>query len=150
MSVEMADHLRKEVRVQFASEAVIYWLDTELLSDIGERGDGGLTADGQPEDTMTNISSLPEEVLLHIFSFLPTSSLISVRRTCTQWRDLIMTDIFSSLPPDILLHIFSFLPTRSLVSVRRTSTQWRDLSTRLLAARMQSFFTELAQLRARQ
>ena len=55
MSVEMADHLRKEVRVQFASEAVIYWLDTELLSDIGERGDGGLTADGQPEDTMTHL-----------------------------------------------------------------------------------------------
>ena len=37
---------------------------------------------------MTNISSLPEEVLLHILSFLPTSSLISVRRTSTQWRDL--------------------------------------------------------------
>ena len=37
---------------------------------------------------MTEISSLPEEVLLHIFSFLPTSSLTSVWRTSTQWRDL--------------------------------------------------------------
>ena len=38
--------------------------------------------------TDISISSLPEEVLLHIFSFLPTSSLISVLRTSTQWRDL--------------------------------------------------------------
>ena len=37
---------------------------------------------------MTEISSLPEEVLLHIFSFLPTSSLTSVWRTSRQWRDL--------------------------------------------------------------
>ena len=38
--------------------------------------------------TDRDISSLPEEVLLHIFSFLPTSSLISVHRTSTQWRNL--------------------------------------------------------------
>ena len=37
---------------------------------------------------MPDISSFPEEVLLHIFSFLPTSSLISVWRTSRQWRDL--------------------------------------------------------------
>ena len=37
---------------------------------------------------MPEISSLPEEMLLHIFSFLPTSSLISVWRTSRQWRDL--------------------------------------------------------------
>merc|ERR1712038_406968 len=42
---------------------------------------------------MTEISSLPEEVLLHIFSFLPTSSLTSVWRTSTQWRDLSSTKL---------------------------------------------------------
>ena len=38
--------------------------------------------------TTSEISNLPEEVLLHIFSFLPTSSLISVWRTSKQWRYL--------------------------------------------------------------
>ena len=37
---------------------------------------------------MTNIYSLPEEVLLEIFTLLPRSSLISVWRTCRQWRNL--------------------------------------------------------------
>ena len=44
----------------------------------------------------------------------------------------------SSLPEEVLLHIFSFLPTSSLISVRGTSTQWQDLSSRPLAARIQS------------
>ena len=34
------------------------------------------------------MSSLPEELLLHIFSFLPCSSLITVWKNFTQWRDL--------------------------------------------------------------
>ena len=42
----------------------------------------------EPKMTSTDISSLPQEVLLHIFSFLPTRSLISVWGTSTQWRDL--------------------------------------------------------------
>merc|ERR1712038_1022059 len=46
---------------------------------------------------MTEISSLPEEVLLHIFSFLPTSSLTSVWRTSTQWRDLSRRPLAASI-----------------------------------------------------
>ena len=46
---------------------------------------------------MTEISSLPEEVLLHIFSFLPTSSLISLRRTSRQWRDLSSSKLAASI-----------------------------------------------------
>ena len=56
-----------------------------------------------------------------------------------------MTDI-SSLPDEVLLHLFSFLPSSSLVSVWRTSTQWRDLSTRPLAARIQSSWAAAAAL----
>ena len=48
-----------------------------------------------------------------------------------------MTNI-SSLPEEVLLHIFSFLPTSSLTSVWRTARHWRDLSSRPLAARIQS------------
>ena len=46
---------------------------------------------------MTEISSLPEEVLLHIFSFLPSSSLISVWRTSRQWRDLSSSKLAASI-----------------------------------------------------
>ena len=56
-----------------------------------------------------------------------------------------MTEI-SSLPEEVLLHLISFLPTSSLVSVWRTSRQWRDLSTRPLAARVQSSWTAAAAL----
>ena len=37
---------------------------------------------------MTDISNLPDEMLLYIFSFLPYSDLISVWGTSRQWRDL--------------------------------------------------------------
>ena len=37
---------------------------------------------------MTNISSLPEELLLHIISFLPRSDLITVWNICKHWRNL--------------------------------------------------------------
>ena len=46
---------------------------------------------------MPEISSLPEEVLLHIFSFLPTSSLTSVWRTSRQWRDLSRRPLAASI-----------------------------------------------------
>ena len=46
---------------------------------------------------MTEISSLPEEMLLHIFSFLPTSSLISVWRTSKQWRYLSRRPLAASI-----------------------------------------------------
>ena len=46
---------------------------------------------------MTEISSLPEEMLLHIFSFLPTSSLTSVWRTSRQWRDLSSSKLAASI-----------------------------------------------------
>ena len=49
-----------------------------------------------PEE-MTEISSLPEEMLVHIFSFLPTSSLISVWRTSRQWRDLSRRPLAASI-----------------------------------------------------
>ena len=45
---------------------------------------------------MPEISSLPEEVLDHIFSFLPTSSLTSVWGTSTQWRDLSSSKLAAS------------------------------------------------------
>ena len=51
---------------------------------------------------VTDIFSLPPELLLHIFTFLPTSDLIRVRRISTQWRDLsktaLITKIQSSWP----------------------------------------------------
>ena len=47
--------------------------------------------------TESDISSLPEEVLLHIFSFLPTSSLISVWGTSIQWRDLSSSKLAASI-----------------------------------------------------
>ena len=47
--------------------------------------------------TMTEISSLPEEVLLHLISFLPTSSLVSVWRTSRQWRDLSSSKLAASI-----------------------------------------------------
>ena len=37
---------------------------------------------------MTCIFSLPEEIMLEIFSYLPLSALVSVWRSCRQWRDL--------------------------------------------------------------
>ena len=37
---------------------------------------------------MTDIFSLPREVMLEILTFLPYSDLISVERTCQQWCDL--------------------------------------------------------------
>ena len=56
-----------------------------------------------------------------------------------------MTDI-SSLPDEVLLHLFTFLRSNDLISVWRTSTQWRDLSTRPLAARIQSSWAAAAAL----
>ena len=47
--------------------------------------------------TTSEISNLPEEVLLHIFSFLPTSSLISVWRTSKQWRYLSRRPLAASI-----------------------------------------------------
>ena len=46
---------------------------------------------------MTEISSLPEGVLLRIFSFLPTSSHTSVWRTSRQWRDLSSSKLAASI-----------------------------------------------------
>ena len=40
-----------------------------------------------------DISSLPEEVVVHIFSHLPPSDLSSVGRTCTRWSGLLATRI---------------------------------------------------------
>ena len=45
---------------------------------------------------MTNISSLPPEVLLHIFSLVPDSDLTSVVRTCAQWARILASRIQSS------------------------------------------------------
>ena len=45
---------------------------------------------------MTNISSLPLEVLLHIFSLVPDSELTSVVRTCAQWARILASRIQSS------------------------------------------------------
>ena len=54
---------------------------------------------------MTDISGLPPEVLLHIFTFLPSSDLTRVQEVCPeskQWRDLsktaLTTRIQSSWP----------------------------------------------------
>ena len=52
-----------------------------------------------------------------------------------------MTNI-SSLPEEVLLHIFSFLPTSSLIIVWKISKHWRDLSSRPLAAKIQSFLAD--------
>ena len=41
----------------------------------------------------TDVSSLPGEVVLHIFSHLPPSDLSSVGRTCTRWSSLLATRI---------------------------------------------------------
>ena len=46
---------------------------------------------------MTDISRLPPEVLVHIISFLPTSSLTSVWGTSTQWRDLSRRPLTASI-----------------------------------------------------
>ena len=46
---------------------------------------------------MTDISRLSPEVLVHIFSFLPTSSLPSVWGTSTQWRDLTRRPLAASI-----------------------------------------------------
>ena len=46
---------------------------------------------------MTDISRLSPEVLVHIFSFLPTRSLTSVWRTSTQWRDLTRRRLAASI-----------------------------------------------------
>ena len=40
---------------------------------------------------MNDVSSLPPEVLLHVFTFLPSSDLIRVQRISRQWRDLSKT-----------------------------------------------------------
>ena len=46
---------------------------------------------------MTDIPSLPPEVLLHVFTFLPSSDLIRVRRLSRQWRDLSQTALISRI-----------------------------------------------------
>ena len=46
---------------------------------------------------MTDIPSLPPEVLLHVFTFLPSSDLIRVRRISRQWRDLSQTALISRI-----------------------------------------------------
>ena len=38
------------------------------------------------------ITTLPPELLLHIFSHLSYRDLVSARRTCRQWRDLSMDE----------------------------------------------------------
>ena len=42
---------------------------------------------------MTNIATLPREVLLQVFSLLPYRDLVSVRRTCLFWHSLSQDDI---------------------------------------------------------
>ena len=35
-----------------------------------------------------SIAKFPDEVLLKIFSFLPWTDLVSVRKTCSRWQEL--------------------------------------------------------------
>ena len=42
---------------------------------------------------MTNIATLPREVLLQVFSLLPYRDLVSVGRTCLFWHSLSQDDI---------------------------------------------------------
>ena len=47
---------------------------------------------------MTDISSLPPEVLRLVFTFLPWSDLLSVQRISIQWRDLSKTVLTTRIP----------------------------------------------------
>ena len=41
-----------------------------------------------PSDIKMSIAKCPDEVLLQIFSFLPWTDLVSVRKTCNKWLEL--------------------------------------------------------------
>ena len=41
-----------------------------------------------PLDIKMSIANFPDEVLLQIFSFLPWTDLVSVRKTCSRWQEL--------------------------------------------------------------
>ena len=78
-----------------------------------------------PEE-MTEISSLPEEVLLHIFSFLPTSSLISVWGTSRQWRDLSSSKLAASIQSSwsSMLYLPSVAEVRCAAALVTSHDDW--------------------------
>jgi hypothetical protein len=47
-----------------------------------------VTASSPTQPTVGSIQQLPDELLLHIFSFLQASDLLEVELTCHQWKNL--------------------------------------------------------------
>ena len=93
------------------------------------------------DKVMVSMDTLPEELLLRIFSHLPYSSLLSAGQTSKRWfrcskdpsllRDLLQLIIsdkvmlsMDTLPEELLLRIFSHLPYSSLLSAGQTSKRW--------------------------
>ena len=97
---------------------------------------------------MTNSSSLPPEVLLHVFTFLPTSELIRVEEVCPeskQWRDLSRTALKTRIqsswsnpgywPSDVEVHCAAALVTTGHLPLEVVTT---------LATRIQSSWSSFS------
>ena len=96
---------------------------------------------------MTDISSLPPELLLHVFTFLPTSELIRVEEVCPeskQWRDLSRTALKTRIqsswsnpgywPSDVEVHCAAALVTTGHLPLEVVTT---------LATRIQSLWSDV-------
>ncbi|AES74791.2 F-box/RNI/FBD-like domain protein [Medicago truncatula] len=82
------------------------------------------------------ISDLPDEILHHILSFLPSSQIALTSLLSKRWNPLWLTipnaDRISALRVELLCRILSRLPTKQIFVASLLSRRWRLLRQRIL------------------
>ena len=103
---------------------------------------------------MTEISSLPEEVLLHIFSLLPNSDLITVWKISKYWRHLSRTTLAARIQSSLADSSYSLSDDEMDISSDLVTTGYlSEVGTMKLATRIQSswsryyFYPSVAEVR---
>jgi len=90
-----------------------------------------------PTTTGTDrISDLPDEIIHHILSFLPSSQITLTSLLSKRWNPLWLTipnaDRISALPVELLCRILSRLPIKQSFVMSLLSRRWRPLRKRIL------------------
>jgi hypothetical protein len=85
--------------------------------------------------TRDRISNLPDELIHHILSFLPSSQIALTSLLSKRWNRLWLTmpkaDVISALPVELLCRILSLLPAKQIFATSCLSRCWRRLYQRI-------------------